>query len=130
MTPQERLDTSSELAARSDQEFDQGGNHLIAAELLWGAAAHNLIAVADFHPNWQIRGHSYYAFAAGQLASEEPNISWQSDTAQADRLHHHFYSGDLSPADLAACRAAAKRLVDATADYIARRMAAQPNVQT
>ena len=129
MTPQERLDTSSELSARSDQEFEQGGNRLIAAELLWGAVAHNLIAVADFHHNWQIRGHSYYAFAAGQLALEEPNTSWQSDTAQADRLHQHFYNGDLSPADLATCRAAAKRLIDATTDYLARQMAAQPNVQ-
>ena len=58
MTPQERLATSSELANRSDQEFHQDGNHLIAAELLWGAVAHNLIAAANFHPKWQIRGHS------------------------------------------------------------------------
>ena len=130
MTPQEHLDTSSELAARSDQEFNQGGNRLIAAELLWGAVAHNLIAAADFHPDWQIRGHSYYAFAAGQLAREEPNTSWTADTAQADRLHHHFYNGNLSHADLATCRVAAKRLVSASADYITRKIAAQPNVLT
>ena len=72
MTPQERLDTSSELKDRSDQD----GNRLVAAELLWGAVAHNLIAAADFHPNWQIRGHSYYAFAAIQLALAEPSTSW------------------------------------------------------
>ena len=130
MTPQERLDTSSELTARSDQEFDQDGNRMIAPELLWGAVAHNLIAAADFHPNWQIRGHSYYAFAAAQLALAEPSTSWQSDTAQADRLHYHFYNDDLSPADLAACRVSAKRLVNVSADYITREMAAQPNVQT
>ena len=130
MTPQEHLDTSSELEARSDQEFNEGGNRLIAAELLWGAVAHNLIAAADFHPKWQIKGHSYYAFAAGQLALEESNTSWQSDTAQADSLHRHFYNGDLSPADLAARRAVAKRLVSASADYITRKIAAQPNVQT
>ena len=128
MMPQERLDVSSELAARSDQEFNQSGNHLIAAELLWGAVAHNLIAAADFHPKWQIRGHSYYAFAAKQLSSEEPSTSWQSDTAQADRLHHHFYNGDLSPAEMAACRFAAKRLVSTTTNYIARKMADQSSV--
>ena len=130
MTPQEHLVTSSELAARSDQEFDQDGNRLIAAELLWGAVAHNFIAAADFHPDWQIHGHSYYAFVATQLSSAEPDTSWQADTAQADRLHRHFYNGDLSPADLATCRVAAKRLVNASADCITRQMAAQANVQT
>ena len=121
---------SSELAARSDQEFDQDGNQLIAAELLWGAEAHNFIAAADFHPDWQIHGHSYYAFVANQLSSAEPGASWQADTAQADRLHRHFYNGDLLSADLATCRVAAKRLVNASADYITRQMAAQPNAQT
>lgn len=130
MTPQEHLDTSSELATRSDQEFDQDGNRLIAAELLWGAVAHNFIAAADFHPDWQIQGHSYYAFVAAQLSSAEPGASWQSDTAQADRLHRHFYNGDLSPVDLATCRVAAKRLVNSSADYITRQIAAQPNSQT
>ena len=130
MTPQEHLDASSELAARSDQEFDQDGNRLIAADLLWGAVAHNFIAAADFHPDWQIRGHSYYAFAATQLSLEEANTSWQADTTQADRLHRHFYNGDLSPADLAACRVAAQRLVNASSDYITRELAVQPNFQT
>ena len=78
MTPQEHLDASSELAARSDQEFDQDGNRLIAAELLWGAVAHNFIVAADFHPDWQIRGHSYYAFVATQLGSAEPDTQLAS----------------------------------------------------
>ena len=92
--------------------------------------AHNFIAAADFHSKWQTHGHSYYAFAAGELAREEPNTSWQADTAQSDRLHRHFYNGDLSPVDLATCRVAAKRLVNASTDYITRQIAAQPNVQT
>ena len=97
--------------------------------LLWGAVAHNFIAAADFHPDWQIHGHSYYAFVATQLSSAEPDTSWQADTAQADRLHRHFYNGDLSPTDLATCRVAAKRLVNASADYITRQMVAQPDIQ-
>ena len=92
--------------------------------------AHNFIAAADFHPGWQIQGHSYYAFVATQLSSAEPDTSWRADTAQADRLHRRFYNGDLSLTDLAACRVAAKRLVNASADYITRQIAAQPNVQT
>ncbi len=89
--------------------------------------AHNFIAAADFHPDWQIRGHSYYAFVAAQLSSAESDTSWQADTAQADRLHRHFYNRDLSSADLATCRVAAKRLVNASADYITRQMAVLPS---
>ena len=121
---------SSELAIRSDQEFDQEGNHLIAAELLWGAVAHNFIAAADFHPEWQIKGHSYYAYAAGKLSQEQPSIDWESDTAQADRLHRHFYNGNLSPADLPACRTVAKRLVNASAQYVTAQIAKQSDTRT
>ena len=39
MTPTERRAVSREFAQRSDQEFDQGGNDMIAAEFLWGAVA-------------------------------------------------------------------------------------------
>ena len=36
-----------ELLRRTDQETADGGNERIAAELLWGAFAHCLIAVAQ-----------------------------------------------------------------------------------
>ena len=35
MTTQQRLDASMELLERSNEEFDHGGNTMIAAELLW-----------------------------------------------------------------------------------------------
>ena len=37
MNTQKRLDASMELMERSNQEFNAGGNTMIAAELLWGA---------------------------------------------------------------------------------------------
>ena len=49
MTPSERRATSVEFAQRSDQEFDGGGNTMIAAELLWGAVAQSLLAMAEIH---------------------------------------------------------------------------------
>ncbi len=36
MNTQQRLDASMELMERSNQEFNPGGNTMIAAELLWG----------------------------------------------------------------------------------------------
>ena len=42
MTIDERLHIIGEFIRRSDEEFDDGGNNLIAAELLWGAVAHGL----------------------------------------------------------------------------------------
>ena len=48
MTPKDRLDTSLEFAQRSDQEFDNGGNTMIAAELLWGAVAQTVVKMVDF----------------------------------------------------------------------------------
>ena len=118
MTPQDRMATSAEFARRSDQEFDNGGNELIAAELIWGAVAHNLLAMVDFHPGWRVSGHSYYAFAGGELEKEDPSKSWKSDVATADRLHRHFYNNNLSADDLARCRIVAKRLKQATDQYL------------
>ena len=37
MNTQQRLDASMELLERSNEEFNPGGNTMIAAELLWGA---------------------------------------------------------------------------------------------
>ncbi len=36
MNTQQRLNASTELLDRSNEEFDTGGNTMIAAELLWG----------------------------------------------------------------------------------------------
>ena len=56
MTIDERLHIIGEFIRRSDEEFDDGGNNLIAAELLWGAVAHGLIAIAEIN-GWRCEGH-------------------------------------------------------------------------
>ena len=56
MTPRERRDASLEFAARSDQEFEHGGNSMIAAELLWGAVAQAMIAISEIN-EWPRHGH-------------------------------------------------------------------------
>ena len=108
MTPSERRAASVEFAQRSDQEFDGGGNIMIAAELLWGAVAQSLIAIAEIN-QWPCHGHRGYFEVARRLAEQQPQIQWQSDSAAADQLHEHFYNQNLQRAELDSRRAAAQR---------------------
>ena len=108
MTPSERRATSVEFAQRSDQEFDGGGNTMIAAELLWGAVAQSLLAMAEIH-QWPCDGHRGYFEVARRMAEQQPQIPWRSDVAAADQLHQHFYNRNLPRAELDSRRAAAQR---------------------
>ena len=108
MTPQERRDMSLEFAQRSDQEFNHGGNTMIAAELLWGAVAIALIAVAEIN-EWRCQGHRGYFEVARRLGEQQPSAPWQSDIAAADQLHGHFYNRNLGDAELDSRRSAARR---------------------
>lgn len=111
MTPIERRDASLEFAQRSDREFDHDGNTMIAAELLWGAVAHALIAIAEINewPCQGHKGHKGYFQVAARLAEGQPGISWQCDIAAADQLHGHFYNSDLIASELNSRRLAARR---------------------
>lgn len=77
---------------RVQQKF--GGDHL-AAELLWGAAAHVTIALA-LTRNWHYDSHGAMRNVARQLAVERNYPQIQSDFAAAEHLHRHFYHGHLN----------------------------------
>ena len=111
MTPDERRSASMELAQRSDQEFDHCGNTMIAAELLWGAVAQSLLAIAEVN-NWPCQGHRGYFQVTRRLAEQQPNAPWQSDIAAADQLHRYFYNRNLRPAELDSRRSAAQRALN------------------
>ena len=108
MTPTERRAVSREFAQRSDQEFDHGGNTMIAAELPWGAVAQSLLAIAEDN-SWPCQGHGGYFQVARRLAEQQTNVLWQSEIAAADQLHRHFYNRNLQPAELDSRRFAAQR---------------------
>lgn len=108
MTPTERRDASLEFALRSDQEFGRGGNTMIAAELLWGAVAHALLALAEIN-EWPCQGHRGYSMVAARLEERQPGLPWKSDIAAADQLHGHFYNRDLGSGELDSRRLAARR---------------------
>ena len=119
MTPTERLSASQNLLARSDDEFNNGGDMMIAAELLWGAVAQLLLAVgAVQQPPEQITSHSFYRHMATELAAQDPSKQWESEFAAADQLHRYFYHRNLNSNELASRRAAAKRLLANAEGYI------------
>ena len=118
MTPAERRVVSIELTLQSDPEFKANGNTMVAAELLWGAVAHGLLAIGTIN-KWKLNGHSFYQYAAGQLATQEPNIPWQSDVAAANQLHIHFYDNHLTAKELQSHRSIAKRLLTNIDKYLA-----------
>ena len=124
MTPSDRQTASQNLAARSDHEFNNGGDTMIAAELLWGAVAQQLLAAgAVQQPPKQIGNHSFYRQMATELATQEPSKQWQSELAAADQLHRYFYHQNLKTNELASRRAAAKHLVANAESYLQTKLA-------
>ncbi len=72
---------------------------MIAAELLWGAFAHCLIAAAQ---DWGLPHDSHGAFKriAQRLDAAQGGNKWTSRFGSAERLHTHFYHGSLSDDEL------------------------------
>ena len=105
MNTQQRLDASMELLERSNEEFDHGGNTMIAAELLWGAYAQLSLAVAEAR-GWPALGHRAYRNTAINLRDLQGSERWVSDWAAAERLHSRFYQDNLSANELRTSRRA------------------------
>ena len=112
MTLDEHLAAIRDFTQRSDQEFDEeGGNLMIAAELLWGALAHGIIALAELN-GWRCEGHQGFQFVAGKLAEGDSLPRWQSDTAAGEQLHTYFYQRNMVEGELQSRRAAATSAKD------------------
>ena len=105
MNTRQRLDASTELSERSDEEFNHGGNTVIAAELLWGAYAQLSLAVSELR-GWPALSHGAYRNTATKLRDLQHSERWVSDWAAAERLHSHFYQGNLGPTELRTARRA------------------------
>ena len=66
----EHIVMANELVRRHRQENEPGGDDLIAAEMLWGAFAHALIAVAN-ERGWHYDSHGALRQASLRLAVEQ-----------------------------------------------------------
>ncbi len=87
-----------DLLDEAEQEFATG-KMLKGAEMVWGAAAHGLIAVAL----WQRRPYNSHG-AMKDAARRLPNVPGQSDWLTEfdaiEECHAHFYHGHLTHEEL------------------------------
>ena len=95
LNQEEHIRTAQELSARADEELRSGGNQLVAAELMWGAFAHCLIARA-INEGMHHSSHEEFRLVAQHLAASRNLERWQSDFGAAEGLHVHFYHGNLT----------------------------------
>ena len=96
--------------ALSETERQRGGNQLVAAELLWGAFAHCLITVAQ-NEGLPHNSHEELRHIAEQLSISQGLERWRSDFGAGEKLHIHYYHGNLRTSELHTHTRAATRAV-------------------
>ena len=92
MTVQDHAETARGLLAKSDREFVSGDN-MRASEMLWDAACHAVMAIAE-RRGWEHGSHRALSAAASRLAAErnDPLIEGQFGVAGKFRMNipHDF----------------------------------------
>ena len=99
MNQDDHRQEARELLRRAQEEATDGGNDRIAAELLWGAFAHCLIAVAQDN-GLPHDSHQAFERTAQYMDAAQGSNHWRSRFGSAERLHRHFYHGHLQPQEL------------------------------
>ena len=110
MEPHEHVDAAQEFLAESDRKFTEG-RILQASEMLWGAAAHMVIALS-LQRRLPCRNHNAMKNASKILASEQGNLSIEEDFELAEKFHRNFYRGDMEESLVNAHRPRVRRLVE------------------
>lgn len=110
MDPQEHIDAAQEFLAEADGKFGEG-RILLASEMLWGAAAHMLIALSQLRA-LPYRNHNAMKNAARVLAAEQGNPEIEEDFNLAERFHRNFYHNEMTESDVTVDRPRVRRLVE------------------
>ena len=90
----EHIQVAGELLEESDEDFALGKT-LKGSEMLWGAVAHALIAIAQRH-GWPDNSHGALKDVARRLTNVPGLPEWLSEFNTAERFHIHFYHGTLT----------------------------------
>ncbi len=93
MLPAEHAQTAIEMQERAEQEF-ASGNRLIASEILWGAVAHTVMAVAS-ERGWPIDSHGAFRASIRQLSRDYHDPSLITFFDSAEKLHENFYHNNI-----------------------------------
>ena len=95
MNQNEDTQEARELMRRAQEELTNDGNNRITAEFLWGAFAHCLITIA-LTEGLPHDSHGAFQRIAHHMDATRDRNDWRSRFGSAERLHQHFYHGDLT----------------------------------
>ena len=98
MTAQDHAATARHFLAESDREF-AAGDHLPAAEKLYGAANHAVTAVAQ-QRGWQYESHRSMKNAIYRLETEYGDPFITAGFGIAEKFHKHFFHDNMEPYEL------------------------------
>lgn len=111
MQEPQHLEAAATLLSLSEREF-AGGYELLAAEALWGAAAHAVIARIQRLRGDTPQSHRAIMKAAEDLSRELGDSSLLSDMELAEKLHVQFYQGVFDANELSGYRRRTIALVE------------------
>ena len=98
MTVQDHAQTAHHFLAESDREFS-AGDHLQAAEKLYGAANHAVTAVAQ-QRGWQYESHRSMKNAIYRLTNEYDDPFIGTAFTTAEKFHKHFFHDNMEPYEI------------------------------
>ena len=90
----EHVELAPEFLDEADVEF-AAGKSLKGAEMLWGAVAHALVAVA-LRNGWPYDSHGALKRVAKRLPNVPGASHWLTEFDVMERFHSHFYHGQMS----------------------------------
>ena len=105
----EHVAIAQDLLDEAEAEF-AASKILKGSEMLWGAAAHALIAVA-LHRGQPYNSHGALRNVANQLPHVPGQPGWRGEYITAEELHINFYHGQLSDGDVVDYRPRVRRFV-------------------
>ena len=83
---------------------------MVASELLWGAVAQSIIAVAT-ERGWPSNSHGAFRSAVKLLATQHDDPRLMTFFDSAEKLHKNFYHNNLNASETARRREQAERLI-------------------
>ena len=98
MTVQDHAQTARHFLAESDREF-AAGDHLQAAEKLYGAASH-AVAPPPQRRGWQYESHRSMKNATYRLTNEYDDLFIASAFVAAEKFHSHSLHDNMEPYEL------------------------------
>ena len=105
----EHVELAPVFLDEAEAEF-AAGKMLKGAEMLWGAVAHALIAVA-LRNGWHYDSHGALKRVAKRLPNVPGASHWLTEFDVMERFHNHFYHGQLSDRRITQYRPRARRFV-------------------